>query len=148
MFDLAENLSKFGFSREDYVSKPGQFAIRGCIMDIFSYSQKNPYRIEFFGDVVETISTFNIADQVTIEELNECSVIGEEYTKEVTISEKESNTSKCTSLALEFVKINLIAFVLGAGSYFFVDPPFVLFTIILFCGLVSYDFFSSKVKNK
>lgn len=77
MYDLSENLSKFGFSREDYVNEPGQFSIRGCIMEIFSFSQEYPYRIEFFGDIVESIRTFNIADQVEIEELTKCEILSD-----------------------------------------------------------------------
>ena len=61
--NLKETLSSAGFEKVDFVSEPGQFAIRGGIVDIFSYSDNVPYRIDFFGNEVESISRFNTDTQ-------------------------------------------------------------------------------------
>jgi transcription-repair coupling factor (superfamily II helicase) len=72
---LIDILVEYNFSRVDFVYEPGQFSVRGSIIDIFSYSCDKPYRIDFFGDDVETIRTFNIDDQLSIEKLKEISII-------------------------------------------------------------------------
>ena len=53
-------LREFGFQMVDYVYEPGQFSIRGSILDVFSYSNELPYRIDFFGDEIDSIRTFNV----------------------------------------------------------------------------------------
>ena len=55
---VQETLIAFGFKRVDYVYEPGQFAVRGSIIDVYSYSCEYPYRIDFFGDEVDSIRTF------------------------------------------------------------------------------------------
>lgn len=72
---INEFLMDYDFHRVDYVYEPGQFAIRGGIVDIFSYSNEWPYRIELFDDEVETIRTFNPEDQLSIQSMNEAVVI-------------------------------------------------------------------------
>lgn len=62
---LNEQLFHFEFNREDFVLEPGDFSVRGGIVDIFSYSNNLPYRIEFFGDEVESIRTFDVESQVS-----------------------------------------------------------------------------------
>ena len=66
--DLIRKLGERGFVREDFVSAPGQFAIRGSIIDIFSYSNSNPYRISFWGNEVEKVNLFDCNTQLSIEE--------------------------------------------------------------------------------
>jgi len=56
---LNELLLEYGFEREDFVYQPGQFAIRGGILDVFSFSSDQPYRVEFFGDEVESVRCFD-----------------------------------------------------------------------------------------
>lgn len=63
--DLPELLYDSGFTKADFVSRPGEYAVRGGIIDIFSYSNDNPYRIDFFGDEVESIHMFDINSQRT-----------------------------------------------------------------------------------
>lgn len=63
-----------GFSQVDYVYEPGQFAIRGSILDIFSYSCEMPYRIDFFGDDIDSIRTFNVETQLSEERVDSISV--------------------------------------------------------------------------
>jgi transcription-repair coupling factor (superfamily II helicase) len=72
MIDL---LVEYGFRREDFVYEPGQFSIRGGIIDIFSYGNEYPYRIELFDDEVETIRTFNPMDQLSVKEIASVSII-------------------------------------------------------------------------
>ena len=71
----AENwLIENGFKRVDYVYEPGQFAIRGSILDIFGYSSELPYRIDLFGDDVESIRTFNVETQLSETQLESVSI--------------------------------------------------------------------------
>ena len=65
LVDLSHRLREFGFVETDYVYEPGQFAIRGSILDVYSYSCEFPFRIDFFGDEIDTIRTFNIEDQLS-----------------------------------------------------------------------------------
>ena len=65
MTDMARQLRQNGFAEVDYVYEPGQFAIRGSILDIYSYANELPYRIDFFGDDVESIRTFNVETQLS-----------------------------------------------------------------------------------
>ena len=63
--DISHQLRDFDFMETDYVYEPGQFAIRGSILDIYSYSCEFPFRIDFFGDEIDTIRTFCIEDQLS-----------------------------------------------------------------------------------
>ncbi len=72
MIDL---LQQYGFQRSDFVWEPGQYAVRGGIVDVFSYSAENPYRIDFIGDEVETIRSFNVEDQLSNHKLERISII-------------------------------------------------------------------------
>ena len=63
--EISHQLRDFGFVETDYVYEPGQFAVRGSILDIYSYSCEYPFRIDFFGDEIDTIRTFNIEDQLS-----------------------------------------------------------------------------------
>ncbi|MCE1198392.1 MAG: transcription-repair coupling factor [Marinilabiliales bacterium] len=60
-----ELLYSYGFERVEFVFEPGQFSIRGSIVDIFSFSHEDPYRIDFFGDIVDSIRSFDIEDQIS-----------------------------------------------------------------------------------
>ncbi|MFV0483219.1 MAG: transcription-repair coupling factor [Bacteroidales bacterium] len=68
-------LIEYMFERVDFVYEPGQFALRGSIIDIFSYSQDTPYRIDFFDDEVESIRTFDIESQISIERKENVSIV-------------------------------------------------------------------------
>lgn len=78
MIDL---LTEYGFSREDFVYEPGQFSIRGGIIDIFSYGNDYPYRVELFDDEVETIRTFNPLDQLSVRTIRQVSIVPNINTK-------------------------------------------------------------------
>lgn len=63
--ELVKRLRGVGFTETDYVYEPGQFALRGSILDVYSYSSEWPYRIDFFGDDVDTIRTFDVQTQLS-----------------------------------------------------------------------------------
>ncbi len=71
---LRETLGLQGFERVDFVSAPGQFAFRGAVIDIFSYSLDHPYRLSFFGDEVERIHTFDCNTQLSIETVEKADI--------------------------------------------------------------------------
>ncbi|MCQ2958958.1 MAG: transcription-repair coupling factor [Bacteroidales bacterium] len=68
-------LYEFGFERVDFVTVPGQFSVRGSIIDIFSFSNDLPYRVDFFGDEIESIRTFNVDDQLSVEKVEKFNII-------------------------------------------------------------------------
>ncbi len=70
-----ENLVDHGFDRVEFVYEPGQFAIRGGIMDIFSFGNEWPYRIELFDDEIESIRTFNPLDQLSLSSIQKVTII-------------------------------------------------------------------------
>lgn len=72
---LNELLTEYDFSRSDYVYEPGQFSIRGGIMDVFSFGDDHPYRIEFFGDEVESLRRFNPVNQLSIDVANSFTIL-------------------------------------------------------------------------
>ena len=65
-----EILFEYEFERVDYVAKPGDFSVRGGIIDVFSFSNQYPYRIEFYDNIVESLRTFNIENQLSIKNYN------------------------------------------------------------------------------
>jgi transcription-repair coupling factor (superfamily II helicase) len=78
---IADVLIEYGFDRVDYVIEPGQFSIRGGIVDIFSFSNDNPYRIEFLGNEVDSIRSFDCTSQLSIQKLIHCTIIPNVQTK-------------------------------------------------------------------
>lgn len=72
---IIEVLCEYGFSRVDFVYEPGQFSVRGSIIDVFSFSCEYPYRVDFFGDEIESIRTFNIENQLSIEKKESISIV-------------------------------------------------------------------------
>lgn len=73
--ELENHLLELGFNRTDYVYEPGQFAIRGSIIDIYSFSNDEPYRIDFFGDEIESIRIFDIQTQLSDKKITSISII-------------------------------------------------------------------------
>ena len=72
---VEEVLDSYGFERVDYVYEPGQYAVRGSIIDVFSFSNEYPFRIDFFGDEVESMRTFDVETQLSKEKLHTVSII-------------------------------------------------------------------------
>jgi transcription-repair coupling factor (superfamily II helicase) len=70
-----EVLFEYKFKRVDFVTEPGEFSVRGGIIDVFSFSHEEPYRIEFFGDEVDSIRTFDVETQLSTEKIKKVSII-------------------------------------------------------------------------
>ena len=70
-----EVLFEYKFKRVDFVTEPGEFSVRGGIVDVFSFSHDEPYRIEFFGDEVDSIRTFDVETQLSTEKIKKISII-------------------------------------------------------------------------
>ncbi len=91
--DISEFLYNSGFERVDFVAEPGQYAIRGAIVDIFSYSLSNPYRISFFGDEIEAISIFDCNTQLSKEKVEEAEIY-----PDITSKDDEESTVSLTDI--------------------------------------------------
>lgn len=78
---ISEVLTEYGFERVDYVVEPGSFSIRGGIVDIFSFSNDNPYRVEFLGNDVDSIRSFDPITQLSVQSLAFCTIIPNVQTK-------------------------------------------------------------------
>jgi transcription-repair coupling factor (superfamily II helicase) len=91
---INEFLVEYDFDRVDFVYEPGQFSVRGGIVDIFSFSHDLPYRVEFFGDLIESIRTFEIESQLSVEQVKTITIVPNVQSKFLT----ESNIS-----LLEFI---------------------------------------------
>ena len=105
--ELVEWLDNEGFVRVDFVYEPGQYSVRGGIVDIFSYAESRPYRLDFFGDEVESLRRFEIANQLSSERVDCVDII--------------SNTAQSGG--------NLVSFAAFAGeraSYWFYDAAYIL----------------------
>lgn len=124
---INEVLHEYEFRRVDFISEPGEFSVRGGIIDVFSFSNDHPYRIEFFGDEVDSIRTFDVETQLSIERKKKITIIPNvenkffeesrqnllDYLSETTVviaQDTEIISSKLTSLFAKaeeaFAKIN------------------------------------------
>ena len=74
---IMDTLAGFGFERVDYVYEPGQYALRGSIVDVFSYASEYPFRIDFFGDEVDSIRTFEVETQLSKEKKQNIAIVPE-----------------------------------------------------------------------
>ena len=84
--ESCQTLREFGFREVDYVYEPGQFALRGSILDVFSYSHEYPFRIDFFGDDIDSIRTFEVENQLSKERCDSAVIVPEL----TSVEEKES----------------------------------------------------------
>lgn len=100
---VADLLLAYNFEATDFVSDPGQFAIRGGIIDLFSFSNDNPYRIEFFGDKVESIRSFDAVTQRSKDTLNHITVIPNLQSRQIT-EKRQSFLDYMPSHALIWIK--------------------------------------------
>ncbi len=75
--ELEHRLRELGFHEEDYVYEPGQFAVRGSILDVYSFSHELPFRIDFFGDEIDSIRTFEVEDQLSKERCQSVEIVPE-----------------------------------------------------------------------
>ena len=86
---LNEVLFEYQFKRVDFVTEPGEFSVRGGIVDVFSFSHDEPYRLEFFGDEVDSIRTFDVETQLSTEKVKKISIIPNVANK--TLTEKRES---------------------------------------------------------
>ena len=75
--EVEKSLREFGFREVDYVYEPGQFALRGSILDVYSYSCEYPYRVDFFGDDIDSIRTFEVEDQLSKDRRDRIEIVPE-----------------------------------------------------------------------
>ena len=94
--DMVSKLFDNGFERVDFVAEPGQFAVRGAIVDIFSYSYSDPFRVSFFGDEIETINIFDCNTQLSKEKVH-CA----EIYPDLIASETESSSTHIADILPE-----------------------------------------------
>ena len=74
---LEKQLRALGFQEVDYVYEPGQFAVRGSILDVYSYSSEYPFRIDFFGDEIDTLRTFEVETQLSLQKRKQMEIVPE-----------------------------------------------------------------------
>lgn len=74
---LEKQLRVLGFQEVDYVYEPGQFAVRGSILDVYSYSSEYPFRIDFFGDEIDTLRTFEVETQLSLQKRKQVEIVPE-----------------------------------------------------------------------
>ncbi len=96
-----EILFEYNFNRVDFVTEPGDFSVRGGIIDVFSFSNDEPFRIEFFGDKIDSIRTFDIETQLSKEKLRKASIMSNVENK--TLQEKRVSF-------MEYITSNTVVF--------------------------------------
>jgi transcription-repair coupling factor (superfamily II helicase) len=72
---INETLFEYHFKRVDFVAEPGEFSVRGGIVDVFSFSNDIPYRVEFFGDEIDSIRTFDVETQLSKDKVSKITII-------------------------------------------------------------------------
>lgn len=72
---VEQTFQEYGFRRVDFVHEPGQYAVRGGILDVFSFAENRPFRLDFFGDRIESVRTFEIASQLSVEKLQRAEIV-------------------------------------------------------------------------
>ena len=120
---LNELLIEYGFERVDFVYHPGQFAIRGGIVDVFSFSSDQPYRIEFFGDEVETIRGFDATTQLSQKNFSFFNIIPNVQSAHLLQEEADifsylGNNATCWVQNLDMLSDGVNAMFLKAQEYF------------------------------
>ena len=90
-----EILFEYNFNRVDFVTEPGDFSVRGGIIDVFSFSNDEPFRIEFFGDEIDSIRTFDVETQLSKQKLRKASILSNVENK--TLQEKRESFLKYIS---------------------------------------------------
>ncbi len=98
-----EMLFEYNFNRVDFVTEPGEFAVRGGIVDVFSFSNEEPYRIEFFGDEVDSIRTFDIETQLSIDREKRISILPNVENKKLQ-EKRESFIKYISNKTVVFIK--------------------------------------------
>ncbi|MDY2586050.1 transcription-repair coupling factor [Winogradskyella aquimaris] len=98
-----EVLFEYKFKRVDFVTEPGEFSVRGGIIDVFSFSHDEPYRIEFFGDEVDSIRTFDVETQLSTDRIKKVSIIPNVANKQIA-EQRESFLKYISNKTVVFAK--------------------------------------------
>lgn len=104
-----EVLFEYKFKRVDFVTEPGEFSVRGGIIDVFSFSHDEPYRIEFFGDEVDSIRTFDVETQLSTERIRKVSIIPNVANKAIA-EQRESFLKYISNSTVVFAKNSAFIF--------------------------------------
>ncbi|WP_430467271.1 transcription-repair coupling factor [Winogradskyella ouciana] len=104
-----EVLFEYKFKRVDFVTEPGEFSVRGGIIDVFSFSHDEPYRIEFFGDEVDSIRTFDVETQLSTERIKKVSIIPNVANKQIA-EQRESFLKYISNKTVVFTKNSSLIF--------------------------------------
>ncbi|MBO3115427.1 transcription-repair coupling factor [Winogradskyella sp. DF17] len=104
-----EVLFEYKFKRVDFVTEPGEFSVRGGIIDVFSFSHDEPYRIEFFGEEVDSIRTFDVETQLSTEKIKKVSIIPNVANKQIA-ENRESFIKYISSKTVVFTKNTSLIF--------------------------------------
>ncbi|MEG0788756.1 MAG: transcription-repair coupling factor [Alistipes sp.] len=104
---LEQALEQAGFTQIDFVYEPGQYSVRGGIVDVFSYAESRPYRLDFFGDDVDSIRRFNISSQLSADKLDRIEILPNLNTRQAE-------------------KVSLVQFAGVETFYWFYDADYVL----------------------
>ena len=120
---VVEFLEEMGFEREDFVYEPGQYAVRGGLIDVFSFAHDLPYRIDFFDDEIEAIRTFDPATQMSEEKFNQISIIPNVQRnllmeEKVSFLEYISGSSLVFTRSVDFIQADLERLYEKAEKYF------------------------------
>ncbi|MFR9619866.1 MAG: transcription-repair coupling factor [Rikenellaceae bacterium] len=111
---LVEQLEAMGFVRVDFVYEPGHYSQRGGIVDIFSYAESEPYRVDFFGDDIDSIRRFSISTQLSLSKLESVEIL-----PNLSVASQESAEA-------EQQRVSFARFVGDRGCYWFYDADYVL----------------------
>ncbi|QLE00751.1 transcription-repair coupling factor [Galbibacter sp. BG1] len=106
---INETLFEYKFKRVDFVTEPGEFSVRGGIVDVFSFSNDEPYRIEFFGDEVDSIRTFDVETQLSTDKLKKINIIPNVENK-LLEEDRESFLKYISSKTVVFIKNSELLF--------------------------------------
>lgn len=108
---IKETLAEYGFNRVDFVGEPGEYAVRGGIIDLFSFSDDKPYRLDFFGDEIEVIKQFDINTQRSIKDVDSIDIYPNIYDNEVDPHKNEVFITDFISKTESYIWIDTIDYV-------------------------------------
>lgn len=108
---IKETLAEYGFNRVDFVGEPGEYAVRGGIIDLFSFSDDKPYRLDFFGDEIEVIKKFDINTQRSIKDVDSIDIYPNIYDNEVDTHKNEVFITDFISKTESYIWIDTIDYV-------------------------------------
>ena len=108
---IKETLAEYGFNRVDFVGEPGEYAVRGGIIDLFSFSDDKPYRLDFFGDEIEVIKQFDINTQRSIKDVDGIDIYPNIYDNEVDTHKNEVFITDFISKTESYIWIDTIDYV-------------------------------------